>query len=155
MAKKLCIMCTSQHTPCQQGERRETGKEGAEAGGGERATFSTGPGSVPPPTRSRGRCTPAIPHAWPPRTARRCVSPGRHGPRRPSRACPTLRGGRAAARRSDTCAARGSSSRRCSDLESGRRSVLGQVAFHLPLAHAADVLLPFLTLGLHEPLVDV
>src|SRR5205809_5770412 len=36
-----------------------------------------------------------------------------------------------------------------------RRSVLGQVALHLPLAHPADVLLPFLTLGFDEPLVDV
>src|SRR5439155_5021312 len=35
----------------------------------------------------------------------------------------------------------------------GRRSILGQVALDLPLAHAADVLLPFLPLGLHEPLV--
>src|SRR2546426_3153072 len=37
----------------------------------------------------------------------------------------------------------------------GGRSVLGQVALDLPLAHAADVFLPFLTLGLYEPLVDV
>src|SRR5437667_9738969 len=37
----------------------------------------------------------------------------------------------------------------------GRRSVLGQVALDLPLAHAADVFLPFLTLGFDEPLVDM
>src|ERR1041384_87038 len=35
------------------------------------------------------------------------------------------------------------------------RSVLREVALDLPLAHAADVLLPFLTLGFDEPLVDV
>src|SRR6266516_5357535 len=39
--------------------------------------------------------------------------------------------------------------------EGVRRSVLGQVAFHLPFAHAADVFLPFLALGFDEPLVDV
>src|SRR6266566_550982 len=87
------------------------GEEGELRGG---TTFNTGPGSARPPTRSRGRCTPAIPPAWPPRTARRYVTPGRHGPRRPCRACPTPRGGRAGARQSGTCAARGSSSRRCS-----------------------------------------
>src|SRR5882762_6602711 len=87
------------------------GEEGELRGG---TTFSTGPGSARPPTRSRGRCTPAIPHAWPPRSVRRCVTRERHGPRRPCRACPTPRGGRAAARRSDICVARGSSSRRCS-----------------------------------------
>src|SRR6266550_1601022 len=41
------------------------------------------------------------------------------------------------------------------ELRGGRRSILGQVALDLPLAHAADVLLPFLPLGLHEPLVDM
>src|SRR5436190_5615115 len=41
------------------------------------------------------------------------------------------------------------------EAERGRRSVLGQVALHLPFAHAADVFLPFLTLGFDEPLVDV
>src|SRR5437879_2784947 len=39
--------------------------------------------------------------------------------------------------------------------ERGATSVLGQVALDLPLAHAANVLLPFLTLGFDEPLVDV
>src|SRR5882762_6469939 len=33
--------------------------------------------------------------------------------------------------------------------------VLRQVALDLPLAHAADVLLPFLALGFDEPLVNV
>src|ERR1700693_1889606 len=33
--------------------------------------------------------------------------------------------------------------------------VLGQVTLHLPFADAADVLLPLLTLGFDEPLVDV
>src|SRR5213596_469835 len=41
------------------------------------------------------------------------------------------------------------------ELRRGRRSILGQVALDLPLAHAADVFLPFLPLGLHEPLVDM
>src|SRR5882762_8450443 len=41
------------------------------------------------------------------------------------------------------------------ELRGGRRSILGQVTLDLPLAHAADVLLPFLPLGLHEPLVDM
>src|SRR5712692_11384928 len=36
-----------------------------------------------------------------------------------------------------------------------RRSVLREVALDLPFAHAADVLLPFLTLGFDEPLVDM
>src|SRR5436190_5693512 len=36
-----------------------------------------------------------------------------------------------------------------------RGLVLGQVALDLPFAYAADVLLPFLTLGFDEPLVDV
>src|SRR5206468_12257982 len=69
--------------------------------------FSIAPNIYSTPTPQPVRCTPAIPRASRPNTARRCARPAPHGPPHPSPDNRALRAGPGEGRRSGTCVARG------------------------------------------------
>src|SRR5256885_2985921 len=76
--------------------------------------FSIAPNIYSTPIHQPVRCTPAIPRASRPNTARRCARPAPHGPPHPSPDNRALRAGPGEGRRSGTCVARGTTCARYS-----------------------------------------
>src|SRR5207253_5724762 len=76
--------------------------------------FSIAPNIYSAPIHQPVRCTPAIPRASRPNTARRCARPAPHAPPHPSPDNRALRAGPGEGRRSGTCVVRGTTCARCS-----------------------------------------